>query len=168
MPARVKGINVPNSSTLLDTLDSAETGGKVRTPVEEGGRQGTRPGKYGDGTVKRVEVWLSTGDVAGAGTDGQVYLVLGGREFNLKRSDINDRQQGATDHYILGQGANIEHKKENNPTGIPMHLVWDNELGLRFEPVAGLNPPDAWNLGLAEVSIQTVNGYEDWGTWTAR
>jgi hypothetical protein len=120
-------------------------------------------GKYGDDAIERVEVWLTTGNVTGAETDGEVYLVLGGREFNIKRGDINDRQKGATDHYILGQGANIQHKKENNPTGIPIHLVWDNELGLRFEPQAGLTPPDAWNLGVVAVSIQTIKGYEDWG-----
>jgi hypothetical protein len=121
-------------------------------------------GKYGDDAIERVEVWLDTNNVTGAGTDGEVYLVLGGREFNIKRGGgYNDRQQGATDYYVLGQGANIEHKKENNPTGIPIQLVWDNEFGLRFEPQAGLNPPDAWNLASVGVAIHTIKGYEDWG-----
>jgi hypothetical protein len=75
--------------------------------------------KFAEDPIDRVDVTLVTASDPGSGSDGEVYLLLGGREFNLKRADINDREAGAVDRYLLGRGANIEHKAENDPGSCP-------------------------------------------------
>ena len=76
---------------------------------------------YGKDQIEHVEAWMGTGYVPGAGTNGEVYLALGGREFNLKRpAPHEDRGQGSIDHYQLGgHDANVEHPAENNPPASP-------------------------------------------------
>jgi hypothetical protein len=117
--------------------------------------------KYGEDTIDRIEVSLHT-STDSPDTRGEVYLVIGGREFNIKRPDINDRKPGAIDQYVLGRGANIENKAENDPRVLPIGLVWDSPVGLRFEPVPGQTPPDVWCLNDASLSVFTEGGYEDY------
>ena len=120
--------------------------------------------KYGEDLIDRIEVTLTTANDDGSGTDGEVYLICAGREFNVKRAGYNDREPGQADQYVLGNGANIEHKGENNPQWMPIYMVWNNPIGLRFEPVAGANPPDTWQMSDAYLSVFTEGGYEDFAT----
>jgi hypothetical protein len=105
-------------------------------------------------TVKQIIVNLKTSDRAGAGTNGHVYLGLGGREFNLNLS-TEDREPGATDSYTLGEGANILNKNENDPRagfGCPLEqgqLIWF-PVYIRFQ---GENFEDSWNLDSAGVRV---------------
>lgn len=128
-------------------------------------------GQFGEDFIDHVDVYLSTGtDVLSgsddAGTDGEVYLLLGGREFNIKRADINDRLPGATDVYRLGSGATIQNPIQNNPRGMPISLFWDNPIGVRFQPEQG-KPGDTWQCEDVYLSIHTDGGFEDVATTPA-
>jgi len=162
LPVRVRGKVTPNSSRFLDILDSAETGGMVHIhPSRKGAVMAPRDrGQHQFDQVDQVEVYLVTGAESDAGTDGEVYLLLGGREFNIKRADINDRQPRAQDRYVLGQGATIEHKDRNDPRQTEIFMVWDHDIGLRFEPQADTITPDAWHLREAWLYIR-AGGFED-------
>jgi hypothetical protein len=117
--------------------------------------------QYGEDPIDRIEVTLVTGTDDGADTNGEVYVTVAGREFNVKRRNYDDRKAGAVDQYVLGHGTNIEHPAENDPRGMPIYMVWDNPIGLRFEPQASVNPPDTWQLNDAYLSVFTEGGYED-------
>jgi hypothetical protein len=109
--------------------------------------------------LDQIVVTLRTGAIAGASTDGQVYLSLGGREFNLKiPGDHDDRAQGATDIYRLGRDANIEHKERNDPRKLTYSSSTSHPVGLRFEPQAGTPQPDDWNLANAKVVVKLGEG----------
>lgn len=117
--------------------------------------------QHGDDPIDRIDVTLVTGTDDGADTNGEVYVTVAGREFNVKRRNYDDRQAGAVDQYRLGNGANIEHPAQNDPRGMPIFMVWDNPIGLRFEPQAGANPPDTWQVSDAYLSVFTEGGYEE-------
>jgi hypothetical protein len=51
--------------------------------------------------VTGVFCQIITGDVDGAGTDGRVYLGIGGREFRLDSRE-DDYERGSWREYILG------------------------------------------------------------------
>src|SRR5689334_9844294 len=95
--------------------------------------------------VTSIAVDLVTGRGSGASSDGSVYLGLGGREFRLARSDIDDYQGGA-DKYILGEGSN---KIENAETSDPRQQYIEVEslrrlpVYIRFAPYRG-SVDDNW------------------------
>ena len=127
--------------------------------------QGRRPRGQGevqpskDARVISMRLTLGTGSVADAQTNGEVYLVAGGREFNVKRSDIDDRRRGARDVYRLGsEGSNIENRAGNNPTGMLTEELYRNQLGLRYAPVP---LDDAWNLASAKLEVTSDDGFVD-------
>lgn len=53
--------------------------------------------------ITGILVQVITNDVDNAGTDGKVYLGLGGREFRLD-SNADDYEQGSWREYVLGRG----------------------------------------------------------------
>jgi hypothetical protein len=113
--------------------------------------------------LDQVTVTLRTGNVPGAGTDGEVYLSLGGREFNLKIPNHDDRAPGKLDTYRLGRGANIEHPDRNDPRKILFGSYGFYPVGLRFQPVATTPQPDDWNLADARVVVKLGEGSsEEW------
>ncbi|GAA1672349.1 hypothetical protein [Microbacterium lacus] len=105
--------------------------------------------------ITGILVQIITGDMENAGTDGRVYLGLGGREFRLD-SRANDFERGSWREYILGRGP-----KEPDLPSPQIRVEWpgfnDPRIGfvldtafldkspvyLRFEPV-GEDPN--WNL----------------------
>jgi hypothetical protein len=103
-----------------------------------------------------------TGRVSGAGTDGNVYLGLGGREFLLD-STADDHERGNERDYIMG-GAPFEselepplirvrNKDKNDPReGFPLDTVDLNRapVYIRFEPEG---PNDNWNLSFAAALV---------------
>jgi hypothetical protein len=99
--------------------------------------------------ITRLDVRVVTATDAGAGTDGEVYLGIAGREFHLD-SAADDFEAGTDRTYTLGEGANILNAARNDPRNpqldtadLSIAPVW-----IRFEP--GEN----WHL---EGVIATVN-----------
>jgi hypothetical protein len=87
--------------------------------------------------VEQISVKLRTGSDPHAGTDGQVFLFVGGREFRINRAGINDREPGQMDLLILGRGANVEDPDRNHPAdplAVRMHDVDRYPVWLRFAP----------------------------------
>lgn len=52
--------------------------------------------------ITRIEVTTKTGDAPFAGTDGGVYLALGGREFCLDIENHDDFERNQGDQFLLG------------------------------------------------------------------
>jgi hypothetical protein len=101
--------------------------------------------------VTRIDVRLKTGSRGGAGTDGDVYIGVGGREFYIDTS-YDDFETGSDRTYVLGQGANIKHATYNDPNQPP---IQDTDVDrfpvyLRFEP-KGDNAD--WNIEFISVVV---------------
>ena len=64
--------------------------------------------------LMRIDVTIQTGDRAGAGTDGSVYLGIAGREFHCD-STANDFERGSSRTYTFGDGANVRNGNRNDP-----------------------------------------------------
>ena len=103
-----------------------------------------------------------TGNFNGAGTDGRVYLGLGGREFRLD-STADDFERGSIREYILGLGPvepnlpppqiRVNNAERNDPrVGFPLDTVnlSRSPIYLRFEP-EGSN--DNWNVSFAAALV---------------
>jgi hypothetical protein len=95
-----------------------------------------------------------TGNINNAGTDGRVYLGIGGREFRMD-STKDDYERGSLREYIMGQGPvqplpapqiQVNNPTENDPR-VGLHLDTadfdDTPVYIRFEP-EGDSPN--WNL----------------------
>jgi hypothetical protein len=116
---------------------------------------------------------IMTGDVPRAGTDGNVCLGIGGREFHLD-SGADDFERGSLRNYVLGRGPDypdlpaygvyVHNMDNNDPT---RHFVIETQnLGrspvyVRFEPE---NSGDNWNISSAGAFVfrnvsQFVVGY---------
>lgn len=108
-----------------------------------------------------------TGNVDGAGTDGRVYLGLGGREFRLD-STADDFERGSWREYVLGRGpvepnlpspqVRVNNRDENDPrTHFPLDTANLNRspVYIRFEP-EGSGPN--WNLAFAAALVYTGEG----------
>lgn len=114
---------------------------------------------------------ILTGNVDNAGTDGRVYLGLGGREFRLD-STADDYERGSWREYILGEGPDepnlpppqvrVTNKDYNDPRiGFPLDTVnlSHSPVYIRFEP-EGDSPN--WNLRFAAALVyagEFVVGY---------
>jgi hypothetical protein len=96
-----------------------------------------------------------TGNVSGAGTDGNVYLGLGGREFRLD-STKDDFERASWREYIMGAGPvepnlpppqiRVSNLDKNDPRkGFPLDTanLTRAPVYIRFEPE---NSDDNWNL----------------------
>jgi hypothetical protein len=71
--------------------------------------------------ITRIDVRFKTANVNGAGTDCPVYLGIGGREFNLDRPNIDDRERKSDDTYRLGTNSNVIIPGDNDPReGMPL------------------------------------------------
>jgi hypothetical protein len=103
-----------------------------------------------------------TGSMDGAGTDGRVYLGLGGREFRMD-SRADDYERGSWREYIMGLGPvepdlpapqiRVLNGPRNDPReGLPIDRVNLSEtpVYIRFEPAGG--SPD-WNLASVVVLV---------------
>ena len=64
--------------------------------------------------IARIEARIVTVDSSNAGTDGDVYLGICGREFYLDTS-IDKFERGQIDQIILGEGSNLSNGRDNNP-----------------------------------------------------
>ena len=111
--------------------------------------------------INIIELHLSTGSLSGAGTDGDVYLGLCGREFSID-STSNDFERGSGRTYVLGEGANIRNAELNDPRRQQLFTenVSNFPVYIRFQP---RSRGDNWQLQRADVRF---NGslHIDWDT----
>jgi hypothetical protein len=101
--------------------------------------------------IESIQANIQTLDVSGAGTDGDVYLGVSGREFHLDTSH-DDFERGSSRKYVLGDGGNINNASINDPRK-QFLLTEDVEsfpVYLRFNPQSG---SDNWNLERAVVTF---------------
>ena len=125
--------------------------------------------------ITQINVIVKTGSVNGAGTDGRVYLGLGGREFRLNKPG-NQFEQGNSDTFVIGTGSNIENTDDVNslpsPNGntsspnIEDADVESNPKYIRFDPN---NNDDNWNVENVQVEVvdigRTFRGPRDGNIW---
>jgi hypothetical protein len=121
--------------------------------------------------VKTILLRLHTKRIEGGGTDGMVYLGIGGREFNVDSFDEeeDDLESGSHRHYIFGQPPTPPFPGPN-PTGVmspiyndprkPMGLLTDtlDPVYIRFEPK---NKDDFWCVEEVEVRVNPVGNTQE-------
>jgi hypothetical protein len=101
--------------------------------------------------IKSFSATIQTANVENAGTDGDVYLGICGREFYLD-SSADDFERGSNRTYKFGDGANILNKDLNDPRKPQLRSEDLNKFPvyIRFEP-SGESPD--WNLTFVNVEI---------------
>ncbi len=113
-------------------------------------------------SVSGILCQIVTGNVDAAGTDGRVYLGLGGREFRLD-STADDFEKGSWREYILGAvpgeldlpppRTRVKNADRNDPcVGLPLDSdgLKRAPVYLRFEPAGAT---DNWDLAFAAVLV---------------
>src|SRR2546425_7978291 len=95
--------------------------------------------------ITQIKVRIVTGNRPGAGTDGEVYVAVCGREFDVD-SAANDFERASDRTYTFGVGADVLNPADNDPR-TPFQLdtadVGRFPRWVRFEP-GGLGPD--WDL----------------------
>lgn len=105
--------------------------------------------------VNVLQVDVKTGNSErSSGTDGRVFLGIGGREFCLVKDPKNDFQSGAEDTFILGEGTNIGTDPRDNDPRSPYQLVTETiskyPIYVRFEPT---RYDDRWEIDEIKVTV---------------
>jgi|SRR5580765_730475 len=88
--------------------------------------------------VGKIEVKIVTANRTGAGTNGEAYLGIGGREFLLDIPGKDDYEKGHTDSFVIGDGSNIknDNSESNGINGLPTvepPTPGENSPGIEFE-----------------------------------
>lgn len=124
--------------------------------------------------ITRIDVRIKTGRGGKlAGTDGDVYIRIGGREFFVD-SEADDFEQGSDRTYTFGEGANVRFAALNDPRS-PYQLLTENlnrfPINLRFVPgPSSLAQEDVWilesitvtvNPGTGQVQYQALGGSDN-------
>ena len=125
--------------------------------------------------ITRIDVRIKTGRGSGfPGTDGDVYIRIGGREFFVD-SEADDFEPGSDRTYTFGEGANVRDAALNDPRS-PYQLLTQNlnrfPINIRFVP--GPSKPhgieDLWilesitvtvNPGTGQVQYQALGGSDN-------
>ncbi len=104
--------------------------------------------------IERIQVAIWTADTSDAGTDGDVYLGLGGREFYLDTSK-DDFERGRLTHLYLGDHGLAPPSTEptlNDPRTLrpidTAHLALFPAY-IRYHPTGG----DSWKLNFAFIAV---------------
>jgi serine protease len=123
--------------------------------------------------ISNINVKIKTGNMNRAGTNGRVYLGIGGREFRLDQPG-NQFEQGDADNFIIGAGSNIENASINDlPTSAKIESPIIRHLDIllfpkyiRFDPN---DSDDNWNVEKVEVEVvdiaRTYRGPRDGNIW---
>jgi subtilisin family serine protease len=123
--------------------------------------------------ISKINVKIKTGNMNGAGTNGRVYLGIGGREFRLDQPG-NQFEQGDLDTFTIGTGSNIENASINDlPTFVKIESPIIRHLDIllfpkyiRFDPN---DKDDNWNVEKVEVEVvniaRTYRGPRDGNVW---
>lgn len=111
--------------------------------------------------INSIQLHLETGDLSGAGTDGDVYLGVCGREFSID-STRDDFERGSGRTYVLGENADIRNADFNDPR--KQALFTENvarfPVYIRFQPKSR---SDNWQLLRADVRFNE-SLHIDWDT----
>ncbi len=103
--------------------------------------------------VLNVEIKTGSRETA-AGTDGNVFLGIGGREFRLVIDAKKDFQSGSTNTFVLGEGTNIGTDPRGNDPRSPYKLVTETlskyPIYIRFEPT---RQDDRWEIDEINVTV---------------
>jgi len=104
-------------------------------------------------SINQLRLRLVTGNREDAGTNGDVFLGVAGREFNVdSQGDINDFERGSDRTYVFGEGATVLRPGENDPRS-PWQTDTENLLSspiyVRFEPGDGGD----WNIERVELTV---------------
>jgi hypothetical protein len=105
--------------------------------------------------IRKISAKIVTSNIENAGTDGDVYLGICGREFYLD-SSADDFERGSNRTYILGDGSNVLNSRENDPRNpqLDSARLDDFPVYIRFEP-QGENAD--WNLSFVSVEVAGRN-----------
>jgi hypothetical protein len=113
-------------------------------------------------TITRIEARIQTGNKADAGTNGFVYLGIGGREFHLDSANeaVDDFERNSDRTYVLGESlpteTTVSHAARNDPR---VGFVLKSEFLDKFPVYIRLDPTDdEWNLERATVTAHTNAG----------
>jgi len=113
--------------------------------------------------ILQVEIKTGSREMA-SGTDGHVYLGIGGREFNLI-IDGKEFQSGSTDMFVLGEGTNIGTDPRDNDPRSPLQLVTENlskhPVYIRLEPT---RQDDRWEID--EINVTANPGSSEQVTFS--
>src|SRR5512133_3078802 len=109
--------------------------------------------------IESIQVNIETGDESGAGTDGSIYVGVGGRECHLDTS-ADDFERGSSRLYGLGIGSDVVNPAVNDPRKQFMHTedVESFPIYVRFEPN---DSGDNWNLWRAELQRRALPALGD-------
>lgn len=104
--------------------------------------------------LHKITLNLQTGDLEDAGTDGDVYLGVCGREFYVDSEDPDedDFERNSTHEYVFGVDASNINPPANDPRN-PQLFTENVErfpMYIRFQP---RSRTDHWFLHRAEVSF---------------
>ncbi len=108
--------------------------------------------------IRKISVDINTSFAQGAGTNGQVYLGIGGREFRLDIADHEDFEAGDEMTYEFGDDANVMFPDRNDPRrGVIMTraIIRTLPVYIRFQPRDG---SDDWNLANVRVRVLGETG----------
>ncbi len=89
--------------------------------------------------IQKIEVRIVTGNRRNAGTDQQVFLVVGQHEFELD-SSANDFERGSDRTYTLGEGANVSHASANGLRKLTLSDLEAGPVKLRVGVAAPAQP----------------------------
>jgi hypothetical protein len=101
--------------------------------------------------IQSIHLTIETGRMDNAGTDGDVYLGVCGREFFVDTSS-DDFERASGREYIFGEGANVNNQSDNDPRTQDLQIenVERFPVYLRFQP---LHRGDKWNLSRAVITF---------------
>jgi hypothetical protein len=102
-----------------------------------------------------MEVGIKTGDVDGAGTNGEVYFGICGREFHCDYNFDDDFERGDSRKYMFGDDPSAQYHsdaKKNDPRNPQLYLedVDHFPVYIRFSQS---DSDDHWNLAHAYVQL---------------
>ena len=103
--------------------------------------------------VRKIVVDIVTSYASGAGTRGEVFLGVGGREFRLNVDRSADFERGAESSYQLGEDANVRDAERNDPRqGRPVRVadVLAHPVYIRMAPKGA---GDDWNVESVNVRV---------------
>jgi hypothetical protein len=98
--------------------------------------------------ITKIEVSIRTVEGTDTGTDGAVYLGMGGREFLLDTAyDDYEPPTGThvSDEFVLGESGNVLNAAGNDPRSPQLHVADLDRFPsyIRFKPVSG---SDDWHV----------------------
>jgi PLAT/LH2 domain len=111
--------------------------------------------------ITRFSVQIITGDRDKAGTDGDVYVGLCGREFYIDSADsstdpIDDFERGSDRTYNFGSPHNVHLPDKNDPSSPYQIFLEDIDVVPAYIRFAPTDDDQTWNL--EEVNVIVNNG----------